>query len=162
MKFAMTYWYGNNSSILNRINNIKLASFEKMSLHWCDEYTKDNGKKENIFTLCKLLGVPVSVFHLSFEKADNIWMDTVEGIEIFEIYKRSIIEASKLDVKYVVMHLTENLTSIENTIIGLERIKCLLELARKKKVIVVFENLQHYDALEKIESMLSYESAGLC
>ena len=44
MKFAMTYWYGNNSSILNRINNIKLASFEKMSLHWCDEYTKDNGK----------------------------------------------------------------------------------------------------------------------
>ena len=50
MKFAMTYWYGNNSSILNRISNIKFANFEKISLHWCDEYTKDNGKKENIFT----------------------------------------------------------------------------------------------------------------
>ena len=44
MKILLTYWYGIPSMPASRVKNIKNSGFKYISLHWCDEYEKANGK----------------------------------------------------------------------------------------------------------------------
>ena len=82
----MTYWYGNNSSILNRISNIKLANFEKISLHWCDEYTKDNGKKENKMKTIELTKADFLKKIVDYEKNPEEWIYLGDKPAIIDFY----------------------------------------------------------------------------
>ena len=161
-QLSMTYWYGNKSTIFDRVSYIKNSGFKKISLHWCDEYTFANGFKTDILEVCKMNKISIDVFHLPFEEVDYLWDDTLEGEKVFEIYKDCIIDASKYKVKYVVMHLTQNKKSISDDSVGKQRILKLIQIANKLNVTIAFENLQHYDALELIEEMLDYKCVTLC
>mgnify|MGYP001031898787 FL=1 len=162
-KILLTYWYGIPSMPEKRITKIKNAGFKYLSLHWCDEYESSNGKKEEIFDKCKLNGLQILVFHLPFEKANDLWKNDASGRKLFSIYKQSILDAHNNDVEYVVMHLNSDSKKLENIEIGLKRIAALLKYAEELNVNIAFENLQTEDQLDKIEDMLNnYSSACLC
>ena len=162
-KILLTYWYGVPTMPENRIMKIKNTGFKYLSLHWCDEYESSNGKKEEVFQKCKLNGLRIDVFHLPFEKANDLWKDDSSGKILFSIYKQCLLDAHNNNVKYVVMHLNSDSKIIQNVDIGLKRISELLQYAKELNVYIAFENLPTEDYLERIEEMLeNYSSACLC
>lgn len=159
---ALTYWYGIKNMPDERTDKIVNNGFSKVSLHWCDEYKKANGDKHLILKKCKEKGISIIAFHLSFEKADNLWINNLQGRRLYNIYKRSINEAYKNGVKIVVMHLNSDGRVIKKKDLGLKRLEKLLNYARTKDVTIAFENLQKYDAIDLIEDLLKHPNAGIC
>lgn len=158
----MTYWYGNASNIKSRVKYLKNSGFKNVSLHWCDDYEKVNGKKEDIYSCLEKNKIKINVFHLPFEDADDIWLNEEKGEQLYLKYLNVIKDADSLGIKNVVMHLTYKLKEISNFELGIKRVKNLLEEAEKRNIIIAFENLQHYDALELIICFSKYKSFGLC
>lgn len=160
----LTYWYGIPSMPETRTENIRKAGFKYLSLHWCDEYEAANGKKLDILKECHKRDLKIEVFHLPFEEAYLLWESSPKGELLYNTYKKSIEDANKYGVKYLVMHLNSDNKNINNDInIGVNRLKKLLEYAKKLDVNIAFENLAYQDNLEKIEQFLyQYSNACLC
>lgn len=162
-KISLTYWYGLPTMPSDRIQKIKNAGFKYLSLHWCDEYESANGKKEEILKECKLNGLQIGIFHLPFEKANDLWKNDKSGENLFSIYKTCLLDAHNNNVRYVVMHLNSNSEAISDVNLGLTRIKKLLEYAKGLNVNIAFENLPSKDQLEQIQEILDiYSNACLC
>lgn len=158
MKIGISYWFGYPSFPKERIELLKEAGFDSVSLHWTNEYMDITGEKRDVFAQLSKNNIEVSSFHLSFERSYLLWDTSENGRRYREGIKKAINDANEFGVKRIVMH-SDGIAS-NNTMLNKLFEICLY--ADHKGVILCLENLQHEDNLNMIYSNTSYKRIPLC
>lgn len=149
-----------NVSVVETINSIKNAGFKNVFVQWYDEDWKVSQQEQ--VDLCKNLGLNIIFAHLGYQNINSIWEDTDEGAELVNRYKRNIKECKENGINKVVMHLTTKHIAPQYNEIGLERIKKIVEYAKKQNVKIAFENTKIKGYLEYVLGNIQDENVGLC
>ena len=142
------------------IKAVKYAGFNNIFLQWYDEDWEFS--QEEQFELCKKLGLNIIFAHLGYRKINSIWEDTVEGEELVDKYKKNIKECKERGISTVVMHLSTKKNPPMYNEIGLNRMKKIVEYAKKLGVKIALENTRIPGYLEYILGNIKEENLGIC
>ena len=149
-----------NVSIVETINSIKNTNFKNVFVQWYDEnwkYSQDEQIK-----ICKELGFNIIFAHLGYQNINAIWEEGLEGDKLVERYKKDIKNCKENNIPMVVMHLTRSKTAPMYNEIGLNRIRKIVEYAKKLNIKVAFENTKIKGYLEYIIENIEEENVGIC
>ena len=147
-------------SVVETINSIKKAGFKNVFVQWYDEDWEIS--QEEQVRLCKENGLNIIFAHLGYRTINQIWEDTLEGESLVEKYQNDIKNCSENGIKMVIMHLTTKRTAPMYNEIGLNRIRRIVEYAKKLNVKIAFENTRIRGYLEYVLSNIKDENVGLC
>lgn len=147
-------------SVVETINSIKKAGFKNVFVQWYDEDWEIS--QEEQVRLCKENGLNIIFAHLGYRTINQIWEDTLEGESLVEKYQNDIKNCSENGIKMVIMHLTTKRTAPMYNEIGLNRIRRIVEYAKKLNVKIAFENTRIRGYLEYVLGNIKDENVGLC
>ncbi len=147
-------------SAVETINSIKKAGFKNVFVQWYDEDWEIS--QEEQVRLCKENGLNIIFAHLGYRTINQIWEDTLEGESLVEKYQNDIKNCSENGIKMVIMHLTTKRTAPMYNEIGLNRIRRIVEYAKKLNVKIAFENTRIRGYLEYVLGNIKDENVGLC
>ena len=149
-----------NVSVLETIHAVKNAGFKNVFLQWYDEeweYTQEEQVK-----LCKELELNIIFAHLGYQNINSIWAEGPDGDNLVERYKTDIKNCKENGISMVVMHLTSKKNAPMYGEIGLNRIKKIVEYAKKLNVKIAFENTKIKGYLEYVLGNIKDDNVGIC
>lgn len=137
------------------LKKIKSAGFETFfTVNYKDAEVKSIKKRADE------LGLEYEFIHAPFRNINQIWMQGLGYLEVFDYMKESIDSAAKHGIKYVITHVSSGWNSPQVNDLGLSRFDELVVYARNKGVILAFENLRMLgniaclvDRYEKIDNV---------
>ncbi len=147
-------------NVIETIYSIKNAGFNNVFVQWYDEDWKVS--QEEQVKLCKELGLNVIFAHLGYQNINSIWEEGIKGEELVERYKNDIKKCKNNNIPMVVMHLTRGKIAPMYNEIGLNRIRKIVEYAKKLDVKVAFENTKIKGYLEYVLENIKEENVGIC
>ena len=147
-------------SIIETINSIKNAGFKNVFVQWYDENWEHSQAKQ--IKLCKELGFNIIFAHLGYQNINSIWEEGIEGDRLVERYQRDIKECYENGIPMVIMHLTSKKKAPMYGEIGLNRIRKIVEYAKKLDMKVAFENTKIKGYLEYVINNIKDENVGIC
>lgn len=155
-EFAINYWLGYSfMSPALRLKLIKEIGFNSIELYWTNEYQDYNGDKNEIAHKCIEQGLRISCLHTTFNRSKLLWDNSLDGEGLFNEYIQTIIDASCLNCKYIVMHLDGS----GDYVVFKNRLDRLQSIAHKFNITLCAENLPQRDNLDFI---CTNTSMGLC
>ncbi|MBN2852487.1 MAG: sugar phosphate isomerase/epimerase, partial [Clostridia bacterium] len=155
-------WFGYPVENKRRLKLIKEAGFDSVTLWWGDEYTDIDGDKYLLPDLARNAGLDIEHIHTPYSFANELWNDSLDGIELMRIYNECITSCHKYDMKTAVIHAFSGRNQPEINDLGLDRIKDLCDYAAKMDVDIALENIREPSKLEKIFASITHPNLGLC
>lgn len=146
--------YGYSSKIKERINLIKIYGFDGIFIF----YDKDIETKVKYAKEAKL---NIETIHLPFVNCNSLMIEGREGDEFISLMIKGIEDASKFEIKTVIMHITSKIPP-KMSEIGFQRINTVLEVAEKNNVLVALENLRSLEYLDEIYQKCQSSSLKFC
>lgn len=147
-------------SIIETINAIKNAGFKNVFVQW---YNKNwEHSQEEQVKLCKELGFNIIFAHLGYQNINSIWENGVDGDNLVDRYKKDIEKCKENGIPMVVMHLTSKKKAPMYSEIGLNRIREIVEYAKKLNIKVAFENTKIKGYLEYVLENIKDDNVGIC
>ena len=150
-----------NVSIIETINSIKKAGFDGVFVQWFDR-DYELSKQEQV-SLCKSLNLEIEFAHLSYEKINSIWDDSIDGDNLVEEYKIELNECFDCGINLAVMHVTGKPSTIaQPNMLGIERLQKIVDHAKTLGIKIAFENTKIKNYLEYIFEHISNDNIGVC
>ena len=115
-----------------------------------------DGNKNLLPEMARAVGLEVENVHAPFDKTNRIWTESVNAEDIVKRYTQCIIDCAQHNIPTVVVHLTNGDAPPPPTLLGLDRIKYLVELAEQKGVNIALENLRKPEYLQFVFSNIQY------
>ena len=162
IKTGIHYWFGYQIANKERFKLIKETGFDNVCLWWGNEFMDYDIDKSLLPGVARSVGLEVENIHAPFCKTNLIWEDSINAEDIVKRYTQCIIDCSQHNIPTVVIHLTSRDTPPPPTLIGLDRIKYLVELAEQKEVNIALENLRKPEYLQFVFSNIQSNKLGFC
>ena len=159
-KFIQCIREDNECEYAENIYAIKNAGFDGAYVEWCNR--PHDFTQEQQLQLCRELGLEVPFVHLGYSGINKIWEGGKEGEIMADGFINDLDICSGNGVPMVVMHLTAHSTAPEPSIIGIARIKRIVEHAEELGIKVAFENTKIPGYLEFVFDHIKNENAGIC
>ena len=118
-----------NVNIIQTIESIKKTGFKNVFVQWYDE-NWEHSQIEQV-EMCKKLGLNIIFAHLGYQNINSIWEEGEIGDKEVERYKKDIKDCHENGIPMVVMHLTSKKIAPMYGEIGLNRIRKIVEYAKK-------------------------------
>lgn len=142
---AINYWLGYTFlPSITRVKLLKEYGFNSVEIYWTNEYQELNGDKYEIANNCIKYGISIDCLHATFNRANLLWVDSLDGEKLFNEYMQTILDAKNLNCRIVVIHANGK----GDSKVFLKRINKLNDFAKKIGVTLCVENLQHNDNIE--------------
>ena len=150
-----------NVSPKETIDSIYKAGFKDVFVQY---YHRENLKFDEIEQIdyCKKLGLNIVFCHLGYKDINEIWIEGEFGEKITEEYIADLNLMHQKNIDMVCMHLCTHKESPMYNEIGLERIKRIVEYAKKIGIKIAFENTRKKGYLEYVLGNINVENIGLC
>jgi L-ribulose-5-phosphate 3-epimerase len=162
IKTGIYYWFGYPIANKERFRLIKEAGFDNVFLWWGDEFVDLDGDKNLLPEMARAVGLEVENVHAPFDKTNRIWTESVNAEDIVKRYTQCIIDCAQHNIPTVVIHLTNGDAPPAPTLLGIDRIKYLVELAEQKGVNIALENLRKPEYLQFVFSNIQSNRLGFC
>lgn len=101
-----------------------------------------NGNPEYIAELCSKHSLEYQFIHAIYKGTNNIWLDNINGTEMFKALLSNIDSCGNAAVPIIVIHVSSTFAPPPISQIGIDRFKALVEHAQNKNVKIAFENLR--------------------
>lgn len=118
-----------NVTVLDTINSIKNAGFKNVFIQWYDRDWEISQQEQIDF--CKKANLNIIFAHLGYQNINSIWEVGKEGDALVSRYQKNIKECKENGIDLVVMHLTSHTKAPEYNEVGLDRIRKIVEYAKK-------------------------------
>ena len=138
---------------------ITAAGFDGTSFWWSDEYDPDYRSHPEI---ARKSGLLVENVHTSFENANSLWLDNLDGETLIEYYLRCVNDCAEFEIPTMVMHLSRGNTPPPYNAIGLDRIKMIADKAEQLGVNVAVENMRKTAYLAYVLGQVDSPRIGFC
>ena len=155
-------WFGYPIDYEERFKLIKEAGFDSVFLWWGDEFADYIDSKNLLPEMARKAGLEVENIHAPFDKANCIWTESVNAENIVKRYSQCILDCSHHNISTVVIHLTNGDTPPPPTLLGIDRIKYLVDLAEQKNVNIALENLRRPEYLQFVFENIQSSRLGFC
>jgi len=99
-------------------------------------------KPEKIAELCSRYALEYQFVHTVYKGINNMWLDNIDGRQMFETLLSNIDSCSRANVPIAVVHISSGFTPPPITQLGIDRFTALVEHAQNKNVKIAFENLR--------------------
>ncbi|MFL0270143.1 sugar phosphate isomerase/epimerase family protein [Candidatus Clostridium radicumherbarum] len=162
IKTGISYWFGYQIENKERFKLIKESGFDNVFLWWGDEFINYDGNKKLLPGMARTVGLNVENVHAPFDNTNCIWTQTINAEDIVKRYSQCIIDCSQQNIPTAVIHLTNGDTPPQPTLLGLDRIKYLVELAEQKGVNIALENLRRPEYLQFVFLNIQSSRLGFC
>lgn len=162
VKTGIHDWFGYRIDNEERFRLIREAGFDNVLLWWGDEYTDYVGDKNLLPEMARKAGLDIENIHAPFDKTNRIWTESANAEDIVKRYAQCIIDCSQHNIPTVVIHLTNEDTPPPPSILGLDRIKYLVDLAEQKNVNIALENVRRPEYLQFIFENVQSSRLGFC
>ncbi len=149
-----------NVNIIQTIESIKKTGFKNVFVQWYDE-NWEHSQIEQV-EMCKKLGLNIIFAHLGYQNINSIWEEGEIGDKEVERYKKDIKDCHENGIPMVVMHLTSKKIAPMYGEIGLNRIRKIVEYAKKLNMKVAFENTKIKGYLEYVLDNIKDDNVGIC
>ncbi len=149
---------GFGKSALENMEIIKNAGFDSTFISWEDGTELDEYVRQSERT-----GLAIETLHAPFYGMNDFWSDADNKGDLFcEKLRRCIWEASRVGVKYVILHTTYTNRAPLTSNMGLVRFGKLVCEAEKKGVYLAFENLEFARHLALVLDTFKSDHVGFC
>jgi L-ribulose-5-phosphate 3-epimerase len=162
VKKGIGYWFGYQIKNKERFKLIRETGFDNVFLWWGDEYEDYDGDKNFLPGMARSTGLDVENVHAPFDNANRIWTDSINADDIVKRYAKCIIDCSQHNISTVVIHITNGDTPPPPTLLGLDRIRYLVEVAEQRGVNIALENLRRPQYMEFIFANVQSNRLGFC
>lgn len=149
-----------NVNIIQTIESVKNAEFKNVFVQWYDK-DWEHSQIEQV-EMCKKLGLNIIFAHLGYQNINSIWEEGEIGDKEVERYKKDIKDCHENGIPMVVMHLTSKKIAPMYGKIGLNRIRKIVEYAKKLNMKVAFENTKIKGYLEYVLDNIKDDNVGIC
>ncbi|WP_160561608.1 sugar phosphate isomerase/epimerase family protein [Parablautia muri] len=156
--FGMFSWFSYQLPIQQRLQMIRSAGFDAVSLWWGDELEDKNSQPE----MARKLGLDIDYVHAPCSNPNDLWADGLNGDDYLRTIASCISDCEHYDIPTVVMHITRLSSKPPITQIGLERMKRLVNFSEKKKINLALENLDSIQHLDYVYENIKSEYLGFC
>lgn len=143
------------------VDLVKKAGFDRVFTHWKNYKGNDEGWEFDPDYI-QSVGLDIVFTHLSYKNINLIWDRDRKGDALIEEYLRDISECKNYGIPMVVMHLTTGFDAPACNEVGVERLKKIIEHARKLGIKVAFENTKMKGYLEYVLSKIKDDNVGVC
>lgn len=156
-------WFGYVMSIQERLELIKKAGFDGVTIWWEDETGYIGGKKESFPNLVKENGLIFENIHAPFTKPNMLW-SSLEYERRTEIdkYVEWIEDCAKYGIPMMVMHAVEGADYPKANKYGLMSIKEIVKRAEEYGVKIAVENTMAMSNLPYIFDNIQSPNLIMC
>lgn len=145
---------------IETIKAIKDAGFDGVFLQWYDRNWSVS--QEEQLKLCQDNGLSVEFFHLGYDNANDLWLDTDAGEKTMQKYIKNLKIMAKNGVFIAVMHLALDENYPATSEIGLKRFRKIIEFAQSLNIKIAIENVPPINFFKYAFDNLNYDNLGLC
>lgn len=163
MKKSIFSWFGYFMPIEKRLELIKRAGFESVSLWWEDEISPELVKKEDMPQIVFENGLLLEYIHAPYKDVDSLWsLNKKERSTVLERYFGYIEDCGNHKIQTLVMHCSDrNLETIDIET-GFKSFRILSEFAQERDVKIAIENTKDAHLLDTLFTELELPNLGLC
>ena len=162
-KLGLFSYYGFNTLLKHRLQNIKTIGFDSTMLWWGDELAFSEMKPEEIVNECQKIDLEIENIHIPYAEANKIWSDNnLDREKLFHKYLNWLNECRKYNINMMVMHISEGYDIKKTNNIGIIFIKELVEIAEKYNIKIAIENIRNNNLLFEIFEKIDSKIVGLC
>ncbi len=159
-KFIQCIREDNQCEYEENIYAIKNSGYDGAYVEWCNR--PHDFTQEQQLQLCRELGLEVPFVHLGYSGINKIWEGGKAGEVMTDGFINDLDVCSGNGVPMVVMHLTAHSTAPKPSLIGIARIKRIVEHAEELGIKVAFENTKIPGYLEFVFDYIKNDNAGIC
>ena len=143
------------------IDAIYKAGFKNVFVQY---YHRENLEFDELQQIdyCRELGLNIIFCHLGYKNINEIWVKGEFGDKVTNEYIEDLNLMKKKQIEMVVMHLTTHRVFPMYNKIGLERIKRIIEHAKKIGIKIAFENTRKQGYLEYVFDNIKEDNLGVC
>lgn len=152
----------NNENVtpIETIDAIKYAGFKDVFIQW---YNKDwEYSQYKQLEYAKEQGLNVIFAHLGYKNINDLWKNDDSGDKLIENYKEDIKMCYQNGIPMVIMHLTSKEEAPGPNEIGLNRIRKIVDYAKKLGIKIAFENTKIKGYLEYVIRNINDDNVGIC
>lgn len=160
MKYTIVDYFGYNLSPQDRMRAIKQAGFDGVILLWTDSFDVDY---RDFPKYAEQVGLFVENTHAPYIPANTIWKDTIAGQAYTDSILRCIEDCSVYHIPTLVMHPINGMTPLpENSSIGIDRFKRIIESAEKYDINIAIENQGNPEYIDFVFKNIQSEKLHFC
>lgn len=160
MQTGIFYWFG--FQIPNRFNLIASAGFNNVFLQWGDQFSDVEGPKELMPEHVRKAGLYVENIHTDFENTNLLWQDKLGWEDVLKRYLMNVDDCYEHQIPTMVLHLTSGKNPPEMSLLGIERIKRLVERAEQRNVNIALENVSRPEYLDYVFTSIYSDKLKFC
>ena len=161
MKFIQCVQNANEQvNIQDTIYAIKNAGFDGVFIQWYDDNLEFSQQPQ--VDLCRQLGLSIEFCHLGYSGINNLWTEGVDGDNLVTKYIRNLQECKDNNINLVIMHLCSKYVAPPPSLIGIKRLKAIVQKAEELEIKIAFENTKLWGYLEYVFDNIKSENIGVC
>ena len=149
-----------NRNPIESVDAIKQAGFKNVFIQWYNGILEF--PQEELLDYIKKQNLNVIFAHLGYKNMNSIWEDNELGESLINDYIEDIRVCKQNGINLVVMHLCCGTEVTMYNEIGLNRLKKIVEYAKKENVKIAFENTKLKGYLEYVLENIKDDNVGLC
>lgn len=162
-KTGIFIWFGYRLPVPERLRLIREAGFETVLHWWDDSFQKEEGfTKEEQVLLIRREGLYIENAHLRIDRANDLWMDNLNGQTALEGYLTDIDGLAELEIPAAVLHPAGGFHPPSVSKVGMERFRALAGRAEKRGVKLALENVRTSGALTAVLDTVDSPMLGFC
>jgi len=163
MEKSIFSWFGFFMPIQKRLELIKKAGFDGVSLWWEDETSPEIIKKEDMPKMAVDNGLFVEYIHAPYSDVNNLWTrDEKVREKTLERYFGYIEDCHRHGIGILVMHCSDKENNGLDIDAGIESFKYLAEKAKIADVRIAIENTRDASLVDMLLEELKLPNLGLC
>lgn len=156
---AIFSWFSYSLPIKERLLLIKNAGFDATSLWWGEE---EDENKHHQPEFARRVGLDIDYVHAPCNNPNSLWIDGLDGDDYLHLLISCVDDCNRHGIPTVVIHITRLLSTPTISLIGLERMRKLVEFAEKKQVNLALENMNSIPHLDYVYANIQSERLGFC
>ncbi|MCL1803205.1 MAG: sugar phosphate isomerase/epimerase [Eubacteriaceae bacterium] len=157
-------WFGYVLSMAQKLELIKNAGFSSIMGWFGPEYSELDGDYMKLAEIASGYSLSVENCHLPYFETDSLWLDSLDGMDVFSQRLEDIKKASSCGINCLVFHPFGTVYPKEGGIEALfsDRLMRLGDAADKHEVRLAVENLFDNDTFTRLLDRAGHRYVGLC
>ncbi len=145
-----------------RMRTIKDVGFDDTMLWWGKDFENTDGDRYFLHQLACKCGLQVHTVHFPSNDADFLWYGDERGKKIVSDMNDTLQDCEKLEISYVVLHLTKKLITPPPNQTGLDNLYLMLKTAERTGVTIAVENTRFMSYLDYVFGAIDHPLLKLC
>lgn len=162
-KYGIFSWFGFVMPLHKRLELIKNAGFDAVTIWWEDEQGNPKIKKEEMPKLVRNAGLVLENIHVPYNNSNDFWSESdIQRNKLVEKHIEWLYECASFDIPMMVIHVSEGENPPGPNLRGIKAIEKLVDIAEELNIKIAVENTRDLVHIPVILNEIKSDVLGFC